>query len=303
MQGETKKGLVFNIQRFSVNDGPGIRTTVFMKGCPLRCQWCSNPESQALYPEIMTISRDCIRCNECVEICPTGAVSFDETGVRIDRDKCDLCMKCAHNCPSKALQVVGEYMDVHEVMKEIKKDRLFYRNSGGGLTVSGGEPMAQWEFVRALLAESKRASLHTVLDTSGYAPWDTLAKIIKYVDLVLFDVKCVDPVKHEAMVGKNNKLILSNAEKVASRVPTWLRIPLIPGFNDSKADVEDMARFASKIPFEKVSILGFHKFGEQKYERLGRECSCSSVLQPEDSYLEAFRDMFLESGLNATIGH
>jgi pyruvate formate lyase activating enzyme len=303
VQEESKKGLVFNIQRFSINDGPGIRTTVFMKGCPLRCEWCSNPESQSIYPEIMTISRDCIRCNECVETCPTGAVSSDEMGVRIDRDKCDLCMTCAHNCPSGALQIVGEHMDVHEIVKEVKKDGLFYRNSGGGLTVSGGEPMTQWEFVRTLLAESKRESLHTALDTSGYAPWDVVAEVIKYADLVLYDVKCVDPVKHEAMVGQNNKLILTNAEKVASMVPTWLRIPVIPGLNDSEADLEDMAIFASEVPFEKVSILGYHKFGEQKYERLGREYPCSSVSQPEDRYLKVLRDTFVEKGLNATIGH
>jgi pyruvate formate lyase activating enzyme len=303
VEAESEKGLVFNIQRFSVNDGPGIRTTVFLKGCPLRCLWCSNPESQEGYPEIMVISRDCIRCHECVEICPTGAVCSGEEGVWIDRDTCDLCMKCVHNCPSGALRIVGEHMDIHGIVKEVKKDGLFYRNSGGGVTVSGGEPLAQWEFVRNLLAEMKREGLHTVLDTSGYAPWGVVAEVIAYADLVLYDVKCIDPVKHEAMVGQHNKLILTNAEKVASRVATWLRIPVIPGLNDAEADIEDIARFASEIPFEKVSILGYHRFGEHKYEGLGRKCPSSGVSQPEESYLKTLRDTFAQSGLNATIGH
>jgi len=198
------KGLIFNIQRFSIHDGPGIRTTVFLKGCPLTCKWCSNPESQKSYPEILTVDRKCIRCGRCAESCSQEAITLDESGRRLDWQKCNLCMECAANCPSGAIEAVGRYLTVDEVVAEVEKDRLFYQNSGGGVTVSGGEPLLQWEFALNLLKECKVRNLHTALDTSGCAPWDVMERVIEHVDLVLYDIKDMHSAKHKAITGVAN---------------------------------------------------------------------------------------------------
>lgn len=297
------EGLVFNVQRFSVHDGPGIRTTVFMKGCPLRCKWCSNPESQESYPEIMTADRKCIKCAKCVECCPMGAITLDETGRRINREKCNLCMECARNCPSGAIEAVGKYLTVGEVIAEIEEDKLFYQNSGGGITISGGEPLLQWEFALDLLKECKVRNLRTSLDTCGYARWDVMEKVLGYVDLVLYDIKDIDSAKHREATGVSNELILSNAEKVSGKVRTWLRYAVIPSYNDSPSDIKRMARFASSIPIEKVSLLPYHGLGEQKYERLGRMYPLSGISPPTEEHLKNIAKTFESLGLKVTIGY
>jgi len=297
------KGLIFNIQRFSIHDGPGIRTTVFMKGCPLQCQWCSNPESQQASPEILTLDRNCIKCGKCVEACPQDAITMTESGRSIDRNKCDRCLECALVCPAEAIQIVGKYMRIDEVISEVVKDRIFYQNSGGGVTVSGGEPLLQWEFVRELLRKCKARNLHTVLDTSGYAPWKVIEEVLRYTDLVLYDVKLLDSARHQAATGVTNEIILANAAKVARSKRTWLRYAVIPGFNDSESCTREIAAFASSLPFEKVSLLPYHAMATQKYERLGREYTCEGISPPTSEHLKQIAQIFESSGVNITIGY
>ena len=297
-----KRGLLFNIQRFSIHDGPGIRTTVFMKGCPLVCAWCSNPESQRGQPEIMTVDRKCIGCGKCVEICPQEAIELDESGRKIDREKCNLCMECATACPSGAIEAVGRYMTVGDVVAEAERDRPFYRNSGGGVTISGGEPFLQWEFTREVLKECKKRDLATALDTSGYAPWDVVEQVLEYVDLALYDLKYIDSSRHKEDTGVANKLILQNAEKVSGAVRTWIRFPVIPGHNDSDLEVEMIAEFSSRLPIEKVSVLPYHGMGAQKYERLGRVYPLEGVTPPSQEHLEDICKVFDSFGLEATVG-
>ena len=195
---KTSAGLVFNIQRFSLHDGPGIRTTVFLKGCPLRCKWCSNPESMNSYVEIMTQDIKCIKCNRCVEVCPQRAISIVHGQKKIDWEKGNLCLECAKVCSSGAIELVGKLMSVDEVVAEIERDRLFYLNSGGGVTFSGGEPLNQWEFV---LKACKDKGINTALDTTENDPWDIFKKVLDYCDLVLYDLKHPDSIKHKEGTG------------------------------------------------------------------------------------------------------
>ena len=295
-------GLVFNIQRYSIKDGPGIRTTVFMKGCPLRCQWCSNPESQRTYPEILTYDIKCVRCGKCAEICPTGAITIDEESRKINRAKCTLCLECAKVCPHKAITVSGEFKTVGEIVKEVEADRLFYENSGGGMTVSGGEPLLQHEFVYQVLKACKEKGLHTTLDTSGYSPWDVMERVLKYTDLVLYDIKHMDPKLHRQKTGKSNLLILDNLRKIdTNRVRLWLRVPLIPGYNDSEENLEKVARLGIKMRAEKISLLPYHNWGTSKYKGLGRHYRLESVESLSDERIESLKGFIESFGLKVEL--
>ena len=299
---DSTRGLVFNIQHFSIHDGPGIRTTVFMKCCPLRCPWCSNPESQEYHPEIMTVDRNCIKCGKCAEVCHQGAITLDESGRTIDREKCDNCLMCSQVCPTGAIETAGSYMDIDKVMTEIEKDEIFYRNSGGGMTISGGEPLMQWKFVLELFKECKTKGFHTALDTSGYAQWNVMEKVVEYADLVLHDIKLIDSTQHETATGVANDIIMANTEKVARRKRTWLRYAVVPGFNDSESCAREIAAFASRVQPEKVSLLPYHALGAQKYEKLGRAYSLNGVLPPSNERLHHIARVFQSSGVDVTIG-
>lgn len=294
-------GLIFNIQRFSIHDGPGIRTTVFFKGCPLVCEWCSNPESQKLPPEIITVDRKCIGCGKCVESCASKAITLDESGRTIDWSRCIQCMECAATCPSGAIEAVGRYVTVDELIAEVKKDSLFYQNSGGGVTLSGGEPLSQWKFALNFSKQCRRENLHTALDTSGYARWEVIDRVTEFVDLVLFDIKHMDLAKHKALMGVDNRLIFDNVVKVSRKVKTWIRYPVIPGCNASASEIESVAAFVAKLPVEKVSLLSYHKMGIQKYERLGRQYSLSQLLPPTKEFMESVRKVFESFGLRVSI--
>jgi pyruvate formate lyase activating enzyme len=294
-------GLIFNIQRFSLHDGPGIRSTVFMKGCPLHCKWCSNPESINAYPEIMTYDTKCIRCERCVQVCPKEAITIVEDMRKIDRSNCDLCMECVKACTSGAIEEVGKYMSVDEVVEEVTKDLLFYKNSGGGVTLSGGEPLIQWGFAVEILRRCREQGIHTALDTSGHTDWGIMEQILEYVDLVLFDIKHMNPGKHKEGTGVDNALILDNAVRTAGKVRTWIRVPVITGYNDSESNIRELAEFITKMPIEKVSLLPYHSWGEQKYQRLGKRYHFKNTPSPTDEEIQRLKEIMESYQINVTI--
>jgi len=275
------QGIVFNIQKYSVHDGPGIRTTVFLKGCPLHCFWCQNPESQEMKPEILLDRSKCIACKGCIEVCPAGANLVQNGRMTLIREKCLGCGKCAEVCLGEARKLVGKSMTVTEVTAEILRDKLFYKNSGGGVTFSGGEPFMQAGFVGQLLSRSKAEGLHTAVDTCGYVPWETMKPMIKHTDLVLFDIKCLDAEKHRKATGVPNARIIENAKRVSEAVETWIRVPLIPGFNDAEQDIEILVNYVRKeIGPLKIELNPYNNLGEGKYARLDKSCICREP-QPE----------------------
>jgi pyruvate formate lyase activating enzyme len=299
---KNNKGLVFNIQKFSLHDGPGIRTTVFMKGCSLACKWCSNPESINRNQEIMTHNVRCIACGKCAEACPIGAIAFTDKHREIDWEKCNNCLECARVCPAKAIELIGHYMTVEEVMKKVEADRTFYENSNGGMTVSGGEPLVQPKFVTELLKKCQEKGIHTTLDTTGNAPWQNIESILEYVDLVLQDIKHMDTGMHKKGTGVGNELILENAKRIAKRKRIWIRMPLIPGYNDSEVNIKKVAEFASDIGAEKVSVLPYHELGSSKYPDLGRVYPMQGTKPPEKKVMERVRKTIESYGLKVEIG-
>jgi pyruvate formate lyase activating enzyme len=298
------RGLVFNIQRFSVQDGPGIRTTVFMKGCPLTCPWCSNPEGMSPVPQIMTNDRKCILCRKCLEICPTGAITAANGTRAINWGLCSNCLECAGVCPSRSIEAVGSFMTVEEVFKVVARDAPFYVNTGGGVTVSGGEPMLQWEFVLSLFQRCQQAGFHTALDTTGHCRWEDMARVLEHVDLVLFDVKHVDTGRLRGECGVGSELILANLKRVATSTRVWLRMPLIPGFNDSEMNLREVAQLAAAVRADKVSLLPYHEYGKHKYGRLGRAYPFdrADVVRPDDEIVERSAKLLESYGLAVGVG-
>ncbi len=268
--GQELTGLVFNIQKFSTEDGPGIRTTVFMKGCPLSCSWCSNPEGMNRFPELLPSKSKCIACKRCEEACPSDAIDF-KTGMReIDWELCSDCLICVEDCPSGALTAAGDYQTVDETFKTVERDRDFYETSGGGVTLSGGEALQQWEFARDFLKKCQEAGFHTALDTTGYCSWGHMEQVLQYTDLLLFDVKHMDSQRHEEKTGVPNGQILGNLEKAVGLTTVWIRVPVVPGFNDSELNMQRTAELAARVGAEKVSLLPYHDWATEKYYRLGR---------------------------------
>lgn len=275
-------GTVFDIQRFSVHDGPGIRTIVFLKGCPLRCRWCSNPESHDWTRQLAFIKRDCIQCNKCVEACNYDALqiipSFD-----VKKDQCVLCGDCASVCYPGALAMEGNIVTVPDLIKELRRDSNHYRRSNGGVTLSGGEAIAQADFSAELLKACKREGWHTAVETAAYVPQEKFEKTLPYIDLVLLDIKHADSKKHELFVGKPNELILENAQFIASFPSTELiiRVPLIPSFNDQPEEILAIANIASHLPGVKhIHLLPYHRMGENKYGYLNYEYRMGDIKPP-----------------------
>ena len=299
------KGIIFDVKRYAIYDGPGIRTTLFLKGCSLRCQWCHNPEGIESKPEIMLRPSRCAKeCNECVSICPQDAISKDGNTIEIDKAKCDLCRKCEDVCVYEALEVVGREVAVQEVMEEIEKDRIFFDESGGGITFSGGEPLMQLDFLEALLKEIGKKNIHVTLDTSGYVSFKDLDRISDKVDLFLYDLKIMDDEKHEKYTGVSNRLILDNLRKLAGREKSVaVRIPLISGINDDDQSIQKFVEYLLSLKnIKQINLLAYHKGGCEKYKRLRKEELPKTFQSPSDERIEEIKKVFADSGFSVKTG-
>ena len=294
-----EKGITFNIQKFSIHDGPGIRTTVFFKGCPLRCEWCSNPESQIKNVQILHDQSKCSYCLSCVAACPNGAITHEDNKIIINEDKCVGCLTCINSCPNRALSYEGDYQTIEEIVDICMQDIDFYEESGGGVTISGGEGMSQPDFLKKLIAELKKNSVHVAIETTGYVKKETFEELARELDLLLFDVKHYDREKHYNGTKVYNDLIVENLKwAIDNGIEVLPRIPVIPDFNDSLEDAEGLAKLLVEVGAKKVQLLPFHQFGEKKYELLNRNYKYKNkkALYPED--LEEYQKIFEDKGLN-----
>ena len=298
-------GVVFNIQRYSIHDGPGIRTTAFLKGCPLRCAWCQNPESQILRPEIFFVSENCKGCGTCAQACQQGAIAVVDGLARTDRAKCVGCGECTEVCPNEARNLMGRTATALEVFQELAADEIFYQRSGGGATLSGGEPLAQPEFAMAVFRLCREASIHTALDTCGHAPWETMRQVLEYVDLVLYDLKHMDPEQHKRYTGVSNELILENAKRIHQLgIPMLARVPVIPGHNDDQENMVATAVFIATELGEStpVHLLPYHRLGETKHERMEQGNKSLAADPPSDEQMEEMREVYESFGLEVHLG-
>jgi pyruvate formate lyase activating enzyme len=307
-----------NIQRYSLHDGPGLRTILFLKGCPLSCRWCSNPETQRKEPELMYSPAQCIACGSCVEACEYGAFSRMGAGaINLDREKCVNCGTCAEACPTGAASMAGEEITVREAAEKLEADAVFFRRSGGGVTISGGEPSVYPTFVNELILELKKRGIHTAVETCGYAPWETLWKTVENADLVLYDLKLADPGRHKAAVGTDNTVIFENAKMMVERKKVIFRIPVIPGYT---ADGENLTKLAEFVYFLgaggaggngsggaegpgilEVHLLPYHSFGSSKYRGIGKNYELDSLQPPTDEEMDVYRKIFVDRNVEAKL--
>lgn len=294
---EQKRGIVFDIQHYAIHDGPGIRTLVFMKGCPLCCRWCDNPESQRKLPEIVEFRNKCIGCGECFKVCSVRALNRDK-GWHIKRDVCNNCGKCTEVCLTGARTMVGKVVTVSEVMKEVRKDMAFYSASGGGVTLTGGEPVTQLDFSLQLLKACREDRIHTAIETCGYTEWTELEVLLPHTDMILFDLKEMDPMKHQNFTGVSNEKILENIEKLSRRrCAMIIRIPLVRGYNDDVENIHSAALFSKNLPYPpEVELLPYHELGMNKYKALGRKCSFKSVRPLTRDEIDKIRLIFERYG-------
>ncbi len=305
MEHREKTGIIFNIQKFSVHDGPGIRTTVFMKGCPLQCHWCANAESMSPKPELGIIRSRCNNCRKCLKVCPEEAISFDENDViQFNRNRCTACGECVIVCATDALTIYGKQVTVDDVFKEVLKDKTFYDGSSGGLTVSGGEPLRQPEFVIELFQRCREAGISTCLDTCGYSPTDKLKEVLAITDYVLYDIKHMDAGCHQNFTGVDNDLILNNAKFTAGTgLPICYRIPLIKYVNNTTGNITETAQFVKALGNNVViEFLPYHRLGIGKYETLDMPYPGEAFQTPSSKEMEALKKIFEEHGLTCSIG-
>ncbi len=297
------KGVVFDIQRFSLNDGPGIRTIVFLKGCPLSCRWCSNPESQEIKPTLMYDSQSCISCGKCIATCKYGALSVENLCF-VDRSKCVGCGECTSVCPAGALTLKGKEMTVEAVIRELKKDEITYNTSDGGITISGGEPLAQWQFCTELLKACKSQGWHTAIETTGYGSDEAIESIFPFIDQVLLDCKTTNDEVHKINTGVTGELIRKNSKRITEIAHTILRVPTIPGVNATEEDFEDICRYAKTLnDIDTIHILPYHNMGMNKYKMMGEDYQMSKDLEPlEDTDVLPFKQIVEKNGFKCQVG-
>jgi pyruvate formate lyase activating enzyme len=290
--------------RFSLHDGPGIRTTVFLKGCPLRCSWCHNPESQSREPEILYFGERCIHCGDCILACPQVALELDSDGQLVHHaEQCRRCGECVAACPSGARQLAGRWMTVAEVLTELLKDEVFYEESGGGITISGGEPLQQSDFVEALLAACKGRGIHTVLDTCGFADPAALRRVSQYVDLFFYDMKMMNSEKHVSLTGVNNDVILQNLKMLAEGgSAVTVRVPIMPGVNDEDENLDALSGYLSPLGIRDIDLLPYHELGKDKYRRLNLSCGMEGVHPPTTAEMETIAARLKRDGFHVRTG-
>lgn len=298
--------MAFDIQHFAVHDGPGIRTLVFLKGCPLSCPWCCNPESQAFHAELRHSAFRCRACGACAQVCPAKAILMDDGGPAFDRAPCPACngWPCLEACPQGALSRVGQTMTVSQVMARITADRAFYENSGGGATFSGGEPLAKPDFLEALLAACGAEGISTAVETCGYAPAEVVERIEPLVDLFLFDLKILDPERHEETTGRTNGLILQNLQWLAKRCPdkVTVRVPVVPLYTDFPGNLEAIAAWVSGLGLPRLELEPFHTLGLDKHPAFGLPCPLpAGLVPPERASLTAWAERLGTANLACTI--
>ncbi len=318
MEKKALTGRLYDVQGFSVQDGPGVRTTAFLKGCPLRCPWCHSPESQAFYKQLSWMSMRCLgvqACKErCIKACPKGALEYGEIRadaasggslqlIHVKRDLCGNCGKCAESCYAEALSICGKDYTVEELVGRLLQDKKFYERSGGGVTISGGEALCQPEFTIAVLRRLKEEGVHTALDTTGYAKWDVLKETLSFTDLYLYDLKHMDSEKHQAVVGVPNEQILDNARRLAGEnKKLQIRIPVIPMFNHDEQNIRATAGFCRELgeAVEVVQLLPYHNLGVMKYLRISDK-PVAEATPPDDAYMRRLKMIMEEYGLPVTI--
>lgn len=298
------KGRIFNIMKYSIHDGPGIRTTVFFKGCPLQCQWCHNPEGQRFDQELIYRPDKCIGCGQCLSICPNKAVENIEGQLHYLKDKCLACGECCSVCHTGARELAGKAMSLQDVMTEIEKDLIFYDESGGGVTFSGGEAMMQADFLMEILKECRKKDIHTAVETAGFVKNETMKDISPYVDLFLYDLKLMDSSKHQNFTGVPNQLILDNLSWLSENHPKVIvRVAIIPGINDDEDNLQQIGKLVSGLKgVKEIHCLPYHKAGVDKYQRFGREYCLSGLNSPNDERMSEIAQKLEHFGLTVKIG-
>jgi pyruvate formate lyase activating enzyme len=296
-------GSIFDIQRFSVHDGPGIRTLVFFKGCPLACLWCSNPESQRFDSELLFDPGKCVACGGCVEVCPRRAVGVDASRLRYDRGRCVACGRCVDACYAEARTMAGKRVTAAEVVAEVLKDVPFFVRSGGGVTLGGGEPLAQADFARGILTQCRARGIHTAIETCGHIPWPTIEAMLPWTDLFLFDLKHLDALKHRTHTGGDVDLILSNLQRLASAtVSVTVRVPVIPEFNATVGEIRAVADRVASLGIAELHLLPYHRLGQNKYRLLGRQYGFANDKKVPDDILTRLCAVAADAGLTVRIG-
>ena len=301
------QGKIFKIERFAIHDGPGIRTVVFMKGCPLRCRWCSSPESQRVTPETVYHAEKCVHCGACVEVCPAGAIAVASNNtITTEIQRCEHCGACVAACPEGARKLIGEVVTAEAVLNEVEKDAVFYYQSDGGVTLSGGEPTMQPEFASAILKGCLERGFHTAMETCGHVNWEALDRLLSDLSLIYVDIKHMSADAHRRITGRDNALILENIKRIDhayTHLPIIVRIPVIPGVNDTADNIAETAAFVSRLSHvERIELLPYHRYGLAMYNALSRDYALQAVDVPSDENLEMLADIIRSHGVSVQIG-